>query len=214
MVVRPGLEVRAGHLRIAGRDAEELARSHGTPLYVHDLQHVAEQATALRDTIEGAGLQGVVRLALKAQRDPDLLRFLREHVPFVGMDVCSPGELEWAMRRGWHADEISYTGTNLSDRDLEPHPRQRRSPERRPAVLSARSGLVDALRPGVPLWGIRVNPGIGDVPPRRARDVVRGRPADEVRDRARAGLDDALRDRAAAPAGESSRCTTTRATCT
>ena len=33
---RPGLEVRAGRLSIAGRDAESVAREHGTPLYVHD----------------------------------------------------------------------------------------------------------------------------------------------------------------------------------
>jgi hypothetical protein len=31
---RPGLEVREGRLAIAGRDAEELAREHGTPTYL------------------------------------------------------------------------------------------------------------------------------------------------------------------------------------
>jgi diaminopimelate decarboxylase len=36
----------------------------------------------------------------------------------VGIDVCSPGELEWALEHGWRAEEISYTGTNLSERDL------------------------------------------------------------------------------------------------
>jgi diaminopimelate decarboxylase len=32
--------------------------------------------------------------------------------------VCSPGEIEWAFGLGWRADEVSYTGTNLSERDL------------------------------------------------------------------------------------------------
>ena len=41
---RPGLEVRAGRLSIAGRDAESIAREHGTPLYAHDLVRVEEQA--------------------------------------------------------------------------------------------------------------------------------------------------------------------------
>ena len=45
------------------------------------------------------------------------LRFLREQAPFVGIDVCSPGELVGA-EHGWESSEISYTGTNLSDRDL------------------------------------------------------------------------------------------------
>jgi diaminopimelate decarboxylase len=154
---RPGLEVRGGRLTIAGRDAEELARSHGTPLYVHDLERVAEQALSLKAALEGSGLRGVVRLALKAQRDPDLLRFLRSRAPFVAMDVCSPGEVDWALRHGWAPEEISFTGTNLSDRDLD-------------HVLAAGVHVnVDLLSqlervgrkaPGRAV-GIRVNPGIG-----------------------------------------------------
>jgi len=116
---RPGLEVRAGRLTISGRDAEAVARSHGTPLYVLDLERAGEQAHVLRGALEGAGLRGLVRLALKAQREPALLRFMRERIPFVAMDVCSPGEVEWAIRHGWAPDEISFTGTNLSDRDLD-----------------------------------------------------------------------------------------------
>ncbi len=154
---RPGLEVRGGRLTIAGRDAEEVARAHGTPLYVHDLVRVEEQAVALRDALAGAGLRGVVRLALKAQREPSLLAFLRDRAPWVGMDVCSPGEVRWAMEHGWAPAEISYTGTNLSERDLD-------------AISGAGVHLnVDLLTqldrvgrraPGSAV-GIRVNPRIG-----------------------------------------------------
>ena len=116
---RPGLEVRGGRLFVAGRDAEGLARTTGTPAYVYDLTRIEEQASALRDALAGAGLRGLVRLALKAQREPDVLAFLRERCPWVGLDVCSPGEVAWALGHGWRADEISYTGTNLSERDLD-----------------------------------------------------------------------------------------------
>lgn len=121
---RPGLEVRGGRLTVAGRDAERLAREHGTPLYAHDLTRVAEQARALRSAFERADLDGRVRLALKAQHEPELLRFVRalgepRSSESLGMDVCSPGELGWALEHGWHEDEISYTGTNLSERDLD-----------------------------------------------------------------------------------------------
>src|SRR5262249_9740273 len=92
---------------------------HRTPLYVYDLVRIEEKAVALRDALEHAGLRGLVRLALKAQREPEVLAFLRDRMPWVGLDVCSPGEVEWAMRHGWSPGEISYTGTNLSDRDLE-----------------------------------------------------------------------------------------------
>ena len=54
---RPGLEVRDGRLAIAGRDAEQLAREHGTPVFVHDLVAAREQATTLRDAMADAGLR-------------------------------------------------------------------------------------------------------------------------------------------------------------
>lgn len=154
---RPGLEVRGGRLAVAGRDAEEIARTCGTPTYVHDLVRVREQAISLRDALASAGLRGVVRLALKAQRESQLLAFVREHAPWVGMDVCSPGEVEWALAHGWAPGEISYTGTNVTDRDLD-------------RILAAGVHVnVDLLSqldrygrraPGSHV-GIRVNPRIG-----------------------------------------------------
>jgi len=155
---RAGLDVRDGRLSIAGRDAESLAREHGTPLYVYDLVRIEEQAIALRDALDGAGLRGGVRLALKAQREPTVLSFVRERTPWVGVDVCSPGEIDWAERHGWLPHEISYTGTNLSDRDLD-------------VILDSTCHLnVDLLTqidrvgrradPGRAI-GLRVNPRIG-----------------------------------------------------
>jgi diaminopimelate decarboxylase len=159
---RPGLEVRGGRLTIAGRDAEEIARAHGTPIYVYDLVRVEEQARALQGALGRAGLRHRVRLALKAQREPAFLAVLRGLGPpgseeSVGMDVCSPGEVRWALDHGWQPSEISYTGTNLSERDLD-------------AILDAgvhlNVDLVSQLErvgrraPGSTI-GIRVNPRIG-----------------------------------------------------
>ena len=115
---RPGLEVRDGRLRVAGRDAEALAREHGTPLFVHDLVRIQEQARSLLDTFERVGAPFRLRLALKAQRDPHVLAFVRS-LGAIGLDVCSPGELRHALDHGWAPTEISYTGTNLSERDLD-----------------------------------------------------------------------------------------------
>jgi diaminopimelate decarboxylase len=115
---RPGLEVRDGRLLVAGRDAEEVAREHGTPVFVHDLARVEEQARRLGGAFERAGLPFRLRLALKAQREPDVLSFVRR-LRFVGVDACSPGEVRHALEHGWAPDEISFTGTNLSDRDLD-----------------------------------------------------------------------------------------------
>ncbi len=153
---RPGLEVRDGRLLVAGRDAESLAREHGTPTFVYDLPRIAEQAEALLHAFERAGAPFRLRLAIKAQRDPQVLAYVRS-LGSVGVDVCSPGELRHALEHGWTPREISYTGTNLSERDLD-------------AILDAGVHLnVDLLTqlerygrraPGTAV-GIRVNPRVG-----------------------------------------------------
>jgi diaminopimelate decarboxylase len=153
---RPGLEVRDGRLFVAGRDAEALAREHGTPLFVYDLPRIEEQARSLVDTFARAEVPFRLRLALKAQRDPAVLAFVRA-LGFVGMDVCSPGEVSHALDHGWRPDEISYTGTNVSERDLD-------------QILASRVHVnVDLLSqlerygcraPGTNV-GVRVNPRAG-----------------------------------------------------
>ena len=115
---RPGLDVVDGRLRVAGRDAEALAREHGTPLFVYDLERIGEQARALRAAFDRRDAPFTLRLAIKAQRDPAVLAYVRE-LGFVGVDACSPGEVEYALEHRWAADEISYTGTNVSERDLD-----------------------------------------------------------------------------------------------
>lgn len=154
---RPGLDVINGRLVVAGRDAEAVARTHDTPVYVYDLSRVQEQAFGLRDAVAGVGLRPLVRLALKANREAEILAFLRERAPWVQMDVCSPGEVRWALEHGFGSNEISYTGTNVSERDLD-------------AILQAGVHInVDLLTqldrlgrraPGSTV-GLRVNPRIG-----------------------------------------------------
>ncbi|MFL5770749.1 MAG: diaminopimelate decarboxylase [Chloroflexota bacterium] len=113
---RAGLEPSEGRLTIAGVDAEDLARGHGTPLFVYDLVRFAENARRLRAALEKTGLDFRLRFALKANPEPRVLGVLR---PLVGIDACSPGEVARAIECGWRVDEISYTGTNLSERDLD-----------------------------------------------------------------------------------------------
>ena len=115
---RPGLEVRDGRLLVAGRDAETLARKHGTPLYAYDLTRIEEQAASLIEAFERVGAPFRLRYALKAQRDPDVLAFIRA-LRVIGLDVCSPGELEHGRAHGWTREEMSFTGTNLSEADLD-----------------------------------------------------------------------------------------------
>jgi diaminopimelate decarboxylase len=123
--VRPGLDIdETGRLRVVGVDAETLAREHGTPLFVYDRARFAENARRLQAALAGTGLSYRVRFALKANPLPEVLEVFRGLGPpcspdSVGIDACSPGEVERAIECGWLAGEISYTGTNVSERDLD-----------------------------------------------------------------------------------------------
>jgi diaminopimelate decarboxylase len=79
---------------------------------------IQEQAGWLVEAFERAGAPCRLRLALKAQREPEVLAFVRA-LGFVGLDVCSPLEIEHGLAHGWRPEELSFTGTNLSERDLD-----------------------------------------------------------------------------------------------
>ena len=122
--VRPGLEVVDGRLAIAGHDAEALARGHGTPLFAYDLGRFAENARAFQAAFARTDVPFRLRFAMKANPYPEVLAVFRGlgapgSVDSVGIDACSPGEVLRALESGWQPDEISYTGTNVSERDLD-----------------------------------------------------------------------------------------------
>jgi len=159
---RPGLDVVDGRLSIAGHDAEALAREHGTPLFVYDLARFGENALAFQAAFAPTGVPFRLRFALKANPYPEVLAVFRGlGAPgtsgSVGFDACSPGEVLRALECGWRPDEISFTGTNVSERDLD-------------VLLAHRIHLnLDALSqierygrraPGTRI-GIRIDPGSG-----------------------------------------------------
>jgi diaminopimelate decarboxylase len=111
-------------LHIAGRNAIAIAESEQLPVFVTDLAWIGEQARKLQSALSDAGLRQCVRLAIKAQREPDILRCIRslgsdDPNAKVGIDACSPNEVDYALAHGWAAHEISCTGTNMSDDDLK-----------------------------------------------------------------------------------------------
>ena len=122
--VRDGLGMPAGRLTIAGQDAETLARRHGTPLFLYDRARFGENARRFQAAFGAAGLPVRLRFALKANPSPEVLEVFRGLGPAaspdsVGIDACSPGEVLRALECGWEPAEISYTGTNVSERDLD-----------------------------------------------------------------------------------------------
>ena len=159
---RPGLDVVDGRLSLNGADLEALAREHRTPLFVYDLARPVENVRALQAALRRAGVPHRVRFALKASPDPVILRVLRGLgapgcVEAVGIDACSPGEVTHALAHGWLPDEISHTGTNVSERDLDV---LLADPIRLNLDAVSQLERVGRRAPGRTV-GLRINPGAG-----------------------------------------------------
>lgn len=140
-------------LAFGGVRVAELLERFGSPLFALSGETVLGRAEALRATLGAAGAR--LYLAGKANPNPFVWRTLRGRG--VGLDACSPGEVEQALAAGFEPGEVSFTGCGLTARDMD---------------QLAASGVdvnLDAgdqalafhsRHPGVP-FGLRVNPGQG-----------------------------------------------------
>ncbi|MGH7764423.1 MAG: diaminopimelate decarboxylase [Candidatus Dormibacteraceae bacterium] len=104
----------AGHMEVGGCDLVDLARRHGTPLYVYDEATVRQRAC---EYVAAMGQAGQVLYSAKAFASPRFLRVVAEEG--LGLDVVSAGELHLALKAGFPRDRIHFLGNNKSVEDLE-----------------------------------------------------------------------------------------------
>jgi len=132
----------------------DLARQHGTPVWVYDAATIRQRVAALKSF-------DVLRFAQKANSNTHLLRLMREQG--VVVDAVSLGEIERALAAGFkpglhqgHA-EIVFTA------DLLDHATLARVVE---LGIPVNCGSIDMLgqlaaaSPGHAVW-LRINPGFG-----------------------------------------------------
>jgi diaminopimelate decarboxylase len=143
-------------LLLDGRSVAALAARHGTPLYVYSTTAVLRQLARLRAALAETGAPTRIWYALKANRFAPLVGLLRAQGG-VGIDACSPGEVERALASGFAPDEVSFTGGMLSDRDLD-----RLAAAGVHVNLDSRSALrrYGARVPAGTRVGLRLDPGV------------------------------------------------------
>jgi diaminopimelate decarboxylase len=141
-------------MEVGGCDLVELARTHGTPLYVYDEETVRARC---REYARAMGDRGEVLYSAKAFASPGFLRVVASEG--LGLDVVSAGELHVALAAGYPTDRIHFLGNNKSAEDVA-------------AAWEARAVLVidglhelDLLRRVVPAGArmpceVRVSPGV------------------------------------------------------
>ena len=111
------LTVQDGVLAMDGVVLETLARMHGTPLYVYSRPTVQRRLRALQTMLAQKTEHYRIYYAMKANRHTGVLAAARATAG-VGIDTCSPREVQAALANGFARDEISFNAGMLSSRDL------------------------------------------------------------------------------------------------
>ncbi len=102
------------HGRLGGMDPAELATRFGTPFYAYDLDVVSRQVTALEAVLP---TRFDLAYAVKANPNLSVLRHLAG--AGLGADVAAGGELRHALRAGFAADRIVFTGPGKRGEELQ-----------------------------------------------------------------------------------------------
>ncbi len=146
-----------GELTLGGYSLERRARQSGTPSFYYSAERVRHNLEELDRVLSRHTFKHKIYYAMKANRFMPLMTFMKS-TGLCGVDVCSPNEVEHALSCGFRAEEISYTGTSLSDNDLD------RILRHDGLVLNC-DGLsmirrVGERAPGREI-GLRINPALG-----------------------------------------------------
>jgi diaminopimelate decarboxylase len=144
-------------LFLGRRDLLEFAQSAGTPVYLYNSARIKENLTRLAQSLGKRGIKFKIFYALKANRFLPLVTYLKM-LGRCGVDTCSPGELRLARQAGFNQEDITYTGTSISNEDLD-------CLQRNPHVWINCDAISTIQRlgercPGRAI-GVRINPQLG-----------------------------------------------------
>jgi len=101
-----------------GQSLTALARQHGTPLYVYSRSNVQRRLQRMQEALRAVGVRHRIYYAMKSNRHPAVLQAVRGCAG-VGIDACSPREVQLALASGFVAADISFNAGMLSSRDLD-----------------------------------------------------------------------------------------------
>ncbi|MGD8538861.1 MAG: diaminopimelate decarboxylase [Candidatus Aminicenantes bacterium] len=112
------LKVKDNTLYIAEREAKTIAEEHGTPLFLYSKHQIRSNLQFLQRIFKKAlPVATRVYYAMKANYHPELLAMLNEED--IWIDAVSPGEAQQALKAGFPGEKILFTGTSVSERDIQ-----------------------------------------------------------------------------------------------
>jgi len=109
-----GFERDSGRLACDGAPLDELAERYGTPLYVYSAAALLDSYRAYDEAF--AGVPHRICYAVKANGNGAVLRLFA--TAGAGADIVSGGELQAALRAGFPADRIVFSGVGKTEAEL------------------------------------------------------------------------------------------------
>ena len=104
----------AGRLTVGGLRLDEIADSHGTPLYVYSGDGIREDFQNFASAI--SPVDGTVHFALKANSAIGVMALLARQG--AGADIVSGGEMQRALAAGVPASKIVFSGVGKSAEEI------------------------------------------------------------------------------------------------
>jgi diaminopimelate decarboxylase len=154
---RSDLCYKENRLHLAGYDLGKLAANANAPLYVYSLARIEAKLDQLSDALAATKCDHRIFYAMKANRFAPVLKMMAASGK-CGVDICSPDEMDLALECGFQPHQISFTGTGVSNRDLN-----RICATSEMTINCDTLGMIRRIgqrQPGRSI-GIRVNPGLG-----------------------------------------------------
>lgn len=113
MVVK--IEVKENKLYLGGVNSESLVAEFGSPLYVYEEETIIKRFNELKNSINYPKLK--IHYACKANPNPEIMNILEKQGCYI--DAVSPGEIFIALKSGFSAEKILFTGNNSTDEDFQ-----------------------------------------------------------------------------------------------
>ena len=111
------LSVRDNQLHIDGVSAVELAREHGTPLFVFSEARIRHNIARLKKAEDAIGCPLKICYAAKAMSTMAILRTVKD--AGIDIEVNSGGELWKALKIGFTGEQIIFNGTSKEVWEIE-----------------------------------------------------------------------------------------------
>ena len=116
-ILPDALALGPGGLELDGVSLADVARRHGTPVYVYGAATLRRRLAELRAALLSTGAPFHLHHAMRGCRFGPVLELMRQERD-VAIDACSTREVDRALAAGFAPAEISVTASMLSNREL------------------------------------------------------------------------------------------------